>query len=237
MTYNEFQQPIGESLPDYKEGQFPKIQRLEGKYCILEHLSAEKHLSDLYYFYGKPYAELKDWTYLSSSPVANKEELLALLMKQEASTDPYYFVIIDKKGGKTIGTFALMRIDPKNRVIEVGTVIFSKALQRTRMATEAQYLLAKYVFETLRYRRYEWKCDALNAPSRYAAQRLGFIYEGTFRQAIVYKGRTRDTAWFSMIDKEWKGNRQAFEQWLSEDNFTIDGFQKHSLSELKRNLS
>jgi len=126
-----------------------------------------------------------------------------------------------------------MRIDPKNRVIEVGWVIYSPALQRTRMATEAQYLLAKYVFETLRYRRYEWKCDSLNAPSRRAAERLGFVYEGTFRQAVVYKGRSRDTAWFTMIDKEWTVNKCILEQWLSPENFDSQGKQQKSLKKLR----
>ena len=130
-----------------------------------------------------------------------------------------------------------MRIDPKNRVIEVGWVIYSPALQRTRMATEAQYLLAKYVFETLRYRRYEWKCDSLNAPSRRAAERLGFVYEGTFRQAVVYKGRSRDTAWFTMIDKEWTVNKCILEQWLSPENFDSQGKQQKSLKKLRELIS
>ena len=133
-----------------------------------------------------------------------------------------------------MGTLALMRIDPKNRVIEVGWVNYSPTLQRTRMATEAQYLLAKYVFETLQYRRYEWKCDSLNAPSRRAAERLGFVYEGMFRQAVVYKGRSRDTAWFAMLDKEWEGNKRALEQWLSPDNFDSQGKQRQSLRAIRQ---
>ena len=177
---------------------------------------------------------MPDWTYLSIAPSKNKEALYALLTKQEASVDPYFLAIIDKQTQKAVGTLALMRIDPKNRVIEVGWVNYSPALQRTRMATEAQYLLAKYVFETLQYRRYEWKCDSLNAPSRRAAERLGFVYEGTFRQAVVYKGRSRDTAWFAMLDKEWEGNKRAFEQWLSPENFDSQGRQRQSLHTIRQ---
>lgn len=132
--------------------------------------------------------------------------------------------------GKSIGTFALMRIDPDNRVIEVGWVIYSPQLAQTRIATEAQFLLAQYVFETLQYRRYEWKCDSLNAPSRKAAERLGFIFEGIFRQAQVYYGRNRDTAWFSMLDCEWAEKKKRLQQWLSEDNFDENGQQKCALS-------
>ena len=176
---------------------------------------------------------MPDWTYLSIAPAKNKEELHALLTKQEASTDPYFLTIVDKQTRKAVGTLALMRIDSKNRVIEVGWVNYSPALQRTRMATEVQYLLAKYVFEVLQYRRYEWKCDSLNAPSRRAAERLGFVYEGTFRQAVVYKGRSRDTAWFAMIDKEWEANKRALEQWLSPENFDSQGKQRKSLKGFK----
>ena len=131
-----------------------------------------------------------------------------------------------------MGTFSLMRIDQNNRVIEVGAVTFSPALKGTRIGTEAQYLLARYVFEELNYRRYEWKCDALNLPSRRAAERLGFVYEGTFRQAVVYKGRTRDTDWMSMIDKDWPQVKARLEAWLAPENFDKDGRQYKSLREL-----
>lgn len=154
------------------------------------------------------------------------------MKKMLASTDPYYLTIIDKTSNKALGTFALMRIDPQNRVIEMGWVIYSEALQKTRQATEAQYLVMKYVFETLAYRRYEWKCDHLNQSSRQAAQRLGFTYEGTFRQAVVYKNRTRDTDWFSMLDSEWPKRKQKLENWLADSNFDANGQQLTSLSHI-----
>ena len=181
MTINEYNQPIGETLPNFSLGEMPTIKVLEGVYCQLEHLSAEKHLDNLSEFYLEANTNPADWTYLFLSPLKDKEELRTLLTKQEASADPYYFSIVSKETGKAIGTFSLMRIEPKYRVIEVGAVTYSDTLKHTRIATEAQYLLAKYVFETLQYRRYEWKCDSLNMLSRRAAERLGFIYEGTFR--------------------------------------------------------
>ena len=234
MNTNQYNQPIGEALPDFSVGETPHITLLEGNYCWLEPLSVAKHLDDLSDFYLESNAVMPDWTYLSIAPAKNKEALHALLTKQEAAADPYFLTIVDKQTRKAVGTLALMRIDPKNRVIEVGWVNYSPALQRTRMATEAQYLLAKYVFETLQYRRYEWKCDSLNVPSRRAAERLGFVYEGTFRQAVVYKGRSRDTAWFAMIDKEWEANKRALEQWLSPENFDSQGGQRQSLHTIRQ---
>ena len=143
--------------------------------------------------------------------------------------DRFYYAIIDKATGKALGTFSLMRIDQANRTIEVGSVTFSPALKQTRMGTEAHCLLARYVFEELNYRRYEWKCDALNLPSRKAAERLGFVYEGTFRQAVIYKGRTRDTDWLSMIDKDWPQVKACLEAWLKSENFDEEGHQLKSL--------
>ena len=127
-----------------------------------------------------------------------------------------------------------MRIDPANRVIEVGNILYTPALQRTPGATEAQYLLARYIFDELGYRRYEWKCNDLNAPSRRAALRFGFTYEGTFRQHLIVKGRNRDTAWYSMLDGEWPSRRAAFETWLAPDNFDAQGVQKTSLADLMK---
>ena len=140
--------------------------------------------------------------------------------------------MVDRTTGKAVGTLALMRMDPGNGVIEVGHVTFSPKLQRTALSTEAQYLLMRRVFDELGYRRYEWKCDSLNAPSRATAQRLGFQFEGIFRQAVVYKGRTRDTAWFSIIDSEWPARRAAFERWLAPENFDENGVQRRRLGEM-----
>lgn len=230
MKINELGQPIGDALPNFKPGDLPKMERLEGRYVIVECLSKDKHGADLYEVYG-PDSPADMWTYLFQNPVQSQEEWSALLDQMLTAQDRFYFAIVDKESGKALGTFALMRINRGSRVIEVGSVTYSPQLKRTRLATEAQYLLARYVFEELEYRRYEWKCDALNQPSRYAAERLGFIYEGTFRQAVVYKGRNRDTDWLAMIDKDWAAVKIRLEKWLSPDNFDENGQQIKALSD------
>ncbi len=143
------------------------------------------------------------------------------------------YAVIDRDADKAVGTLSLMRQDPNNGVIEVGNVMFSPLLKRTPISTEAQFRIMAYLFDDLGYRRYEWKCDSLNAPSRNAAQRLGFRFEGIFRQAMIYKGRSRGTAWYSIIDADWPTLRQAFQEWLAPDNFTIDGRQRRALSEIR----
>lgn len=230
MKINELGQPIGDALPNFKPGDLPKMERLEGRYVIVECLSKDKHGADLYEVYG-PDSPADMWTYLFQNPVQSQEEWSALLDQMLAAQDRFYYAIVDKESGKALGTFALMRINRGSRVIEVGSVTYSPQLKRTRLATEAQYLLARYVFEELEYRRYEWKCDALNQPSRYAAERLGFIYEGTFRQAVVYKGRNRDTDWLAMIDRDWPAVKTRLEKWLSPDNFDENGQQIKALSD------
>ena len=230
MKINELGQPIGDALPNFKPGDLPKMERLEGRYVIVECLSKDKHGADLYEVYG-PDSPANMWTYLFQNPVQSQEEWSALLDQMLAAQDRFYYAIVDKESGKALGTFALMRINRGSRVMEVGSVTYSPQLKRTRLATEAQYLLARYVFEELEYRRYEWKCDALNQPSRYAAERLGFIYEGTFRQAVVYKGRNRDTDWLAMIDKDWPAVKIRLEKWLSPDNFDENGQQIKALSD------
>ena len=230
MKINELGQPIGDALPNFKPGDLPKMERLEGRYVIVECLSKDKHGADLYEVYG-PDSPADMWTYLFQNPVQSQEEWSALLDQMLTAQDRFYYAIVDKESGKALGTFALMRINRGSRVNEVGSVTYSPQLKRTRLATEAQYLLARYVFEELEYRRYEWKCDALNQPSRYAAERLGFIYEGTFRQAVVYKGRNRDTDWLAMIDKGWPAVKIRLEKWLSPDNFDENGQQIKALSD------
>ena len=230
MPVNEYGQMIGEPV-DNTPGVLPSLVRIEGQYTIIEALSVEKHAEDLFAVYG-PDSPRDMWTYLFQEPVADMEELVSLLNQMLARKDRFYYAIIDKETCKTLGTFSLMRIDQANRTIEVGAVTFSPALKQTRMGTEAHYLLARYVFEELNYRRYEWKCDAFNLPSRRAAERLGFIYEGTFRQAVIYKGRTRDTDWMSMIDKDWLQVKARLETWLDPENFDENGRQYKSLGEL-----
>jgi len=230
MRINELGQPIGEALPDFKPGDLPKLERIEGQYVVIERLSKDKHGADLYEVYG-PDSPADMWTYLFQNPAQNQAEWSQKLDRMLAAQDRFHYAIVDKESGKALGTFALMRIDRGNRVIEVGAVTYSPQLKRTRLATEAQYLLARYVFEELEYRRYEWKCDTLNEPSKRAAKRLGFTYEGRFRQAVVYKGRNRDTDWYSMIDQEWPKLKERFEKWLHPENFNEEGVQYHSLSQ------
>lgn len=227
MPVNEYGQMIGEPVDD-TPGVLPSLVRIEGQYTIIEALSVEKHAEDLLAVYG-PDSPREMWTYLFQPPVENLEELIVALKQMLERKDRFYYAIIDKATGKALGTFSLMRIDQANRVIEVGAVTFSPALKHTRMGTEAQFLLARYVFEELNYRRYEWKCDALNLPSRKAAERLGFVYEGTFRQAVIYKGRTRDTDWLSMIDKDWPQVKACLEAWLKSENFDEEGHKLKSL--------
>ena len=229
MPVNEYGQMIGEPVDD-TPGVLPSLVRIEGQYTIIEALSVEKHVKDLLAVYG-PDSPRDMWTYLFQEPVADMEELVSLLNQMLARKDRFFYAILDRETGKALGTFSLMRIDQNNRVVEVGTVIFSPKIRGTRIGTEAQYLLARYVFEELNYRRYEWKCDALNRSSKRAAERLGFVYEGTFRQAVIYKGRTRDTDWLSMIDKDWPKVKARFEAWLKSENFDEEGHQLKSLQE------
>ncbi|HEL1828756.1 TPA: GNAT family N-acetyltransferase [Streptococcus suis] len=228
MPINSFGQEIGMPLPHYSSGERPSLETIQGHTVRLEKLSLH-HADDLYQFYG-PNAKKADWTYLALEPFEDRATFQDYFQTLLDSTDPHYLAIIDQATNQAVGTFALMRIDTNHRSIEVGWVIFSPQLQRTRQATEAHYLLMNYVFEELGYRRYEWKCDSLNQTSQAAAKRLGFIYEGTFRQALVYKERNRDTAWFSLLDHEWPDRKRALENWLADSNFDGQGQQKQPLS-------
>ena len=163
------------------------------------------------------------------SPFATRESYREWAAAAAASADPRFYVVVDKTSGDALGTVSLMRQDLANGAIEIGNIMYSKRVQRTPISTEVQYLLMRYVFDELGNRRYEWKCDSLNARSRQSAARLGFTYEGTFRQAVVYKGRSRDTAWFSMLDSEWPRVREGFEEWLDPENFNDDGLQLRAL--------
>jgi len=167
---------------------------------------------------------------MPDGPFLEREAFDENMRSKEVSEDPLFYAIVDRRTRLAVGRAALMRIDPQNRVIEVGNIMYTLALQRTRGATEAMYLLARYVFEDLGYRRYEWKCNALNEPSRRAALRLGFSFEGIFRQHMIVKGRNRDTAWFSMLDSEWPARKREFERWLDGSNFDSQGLQKTPLN-------
>ncbi len=172
------------------------------------------------------------WQYLFEGPFADRAAFDIHLKRIAASEDPLFFAILDNASGRAVGYASYMRIEPVHRVIEVGSILYTPRLQQTTLATEAMYLMARHVFEDLGYRRYEWKCNALNAPSRRAALRFGFTFEGIFRQHMIVKGRNRDTAWFSMLDSEWPARKANFERWLDPSNFSADGRQKVALSTL-----
>jgi RimJ/RimL family protein N-acetyltransferase len=175
----------------------------------------------------------RDWTYLFDERPRRREDFDAYLTKLASSEDPLHFAIIDSHSQQALGTAALARIDPGHGSIEVGYIAFAPRLQRTAAGTESMYLLMRLAFDELGYRRYEWKCDSLNAPSRAAAERYGFSFEGIFRNAVVYKGRSRDTAWYSITDREWPRVHSAFESWLDPANFDEHGRQKRRLQDLR----
>jgi RimJ/RimL family protein N-acetyltransferase len=225
---NQFDQPIGAAVPGWSERPRPPRDTLPGRYCRLEPVAVDLHAADLYAAYMEA-PDDRDWTYLFSerphTPAIFREYLAGLA----ASEDPLHYVILDE-AAKPVGTAALMRIEPNHGVIEVGCITFSPRLKRTRAGTEAMYLLMRLVFDQLGFRRYEWKCDSLNSASRSAAERYGFTFEGIFRRAIVYKGRSRDTAWYSVVAEEWPRIRSAFETWLNPGNFDDAGRQRRPLS-------
>jgi RimJ/RimL family protein N-acetyltransferase len=175
------------------------------------------------------------WRYMGEGPFPNRAAFDEAFQAKEKSTNPLFFAIEDKVSGLAVGQASYMRIEPAHRVIEVGNIVFTPALQRSRGATEAMYLMAQHAFEDLGYRRYEWKCNALNHPSRQAALRLGFVFEGIFRQHMIIKGRNRDTAWFSITDGEWPLRKANLERWLAPSNFDSEGRQILSLSRLNGN--
>jgi RimJ/RimL family protein N-acetyltransferase len=218
--------PVGKPV-DTTHAKLPGAVTLDGRFGRVEKLDA-RHAGDLW-----PAVQGHDalWTYMGYGPFANETAFAAWVPQRAALADPYAYAIIDANG-RAVGIATLMEIRPDMRVIEVGHIVYSPALQRTPLATEAQYLLARYAFETLGYRRYEWKCNAHNAPSRRAAERFGFTFEGVFRQHMIIKGRNRDTAWYAMLDSEWPARKRAFERWLAAENFDAGGQQKKSLREL-----
>ncbi|RII20729.1 putative ribosomal N-acetyltransferase YdaF [Streptomyces sp. YIM 130001] len=229
---NAYDQPVGEPVPGWAPRAVPERIGLEGRYCGLEPLDAERHAAELYAAYATA-PDGRNWTYLPDGPFESADDYRRWAAAAQRSDDPLHYAVIDRATGAAVGTASLIRHNPGHGVIEVGYVVFSPLLQRTPISTEAQYLLMAYVFDKLGYRRYEWKCDALNAPSRKAAERLGFTFEGIFRQAVIYKGRNRDTAWYSIVDGEWPLLREAFRTWLAPENFDEHGRQKHSLTELR----
>ena len=229
---NELGQPVGEEVVAWTARPRPPRTGMVGRYCRVEPLDVGRHAAELWEA-NQLDRDGRMWTYLSVGPFERFEEYRAWVESVVPSEDPLFHAIVDAESGKAVGICAYLRIDPGNGVIEVGHLQYSPRLQQTRAATEAMYLMMRRAFEELGYRRYEWKCDSLNGPSRAAAERLGFRYEGLFRKAIIYKGRSRDTAWFSIIDDEWPGVKRALEEWLEPENFDAEGRQVRRLSDLR----
>jgi RimJ/RimL family protein N-acetyltransferase len=227
--HNDLGLPIGFPLPDWTPRPKPPRTAMEGRFCSVELVDPARHAADLHAANSLD-REGRNWTYLPYGPFPRLEDYRAWLDRVSAGEDPLFHTVIERESGRAVGVASYMRIDPGAGVIEVGGINYSPALQRTPAATEAMYLMMRRVFDELGYRRYEWKCDSLNAPSRAAAERLGFTYEGMFRQATVYKARNRDTCWFSILDSEWPALKRGFEQWLHPDNFDAAGRQRRRLS-------
>ena len=220
----------GEIIKEFVVPPHPKGITIEGNLVNLKPLVSNQFANELFQSNAIDKDDL-NWTYLPYGPFENLEDYSKWIESFEMSNDPVFFAIISKKLKKAIGVASYLRINPSIGSIEVGHINFSPLLQRTSEATEAMYLMMKWVFDN-GYRRYEWKCNALNLKSRNAAQRLGFSYEGVFRQMTIAKGRNRDTAWFAMIDKEWQSIERCFIEFLSESNFELNGKPKISLSSL-----
>lgn len=221
--------PIGPRLADPSPARRPQRVVLDGHWCRLEPIDPVRHGDDLFVASTPPDAARR-FRYLFDPVVRTRAELDDWMAKAVVSEDPLVFAVIDKRTGRCEGRQTLMRITPEYRSIETGNIYWGPAISRSQVATEANFLFAQYVFDTLGYRRFEWKCDALNAPSRRAALRFGFTYEGHFRRSLINKGRTRDTTWFAMIDEEWPRIKAAYGRWLDPANFDAHGQQKTPLA-------
>ncbi len=213
----------------------PEPVALDGRHVRVVPFTPERHAADLYArTHGPEKAAL--WAYLTPEPFADLEAFTEYYVRAAAASDPLLFAIEDRRDGRAVGHASYMRIEPVHRVMEVGNILFTPQLQHRPGGTEAMYLMARHAFETLGFRRYEWKCNALNTPSRRAAERLGFTFEGIFRQHMIVKGRNRDTAWFALLDGDWPRARAAFEAWLDPENFDADGRQRRRLEDLRAAL-
>ncbi len=223
---------VGAPLPDWTALPRPDHRLMAGRYGWLEPLAAKSHAASLFAHFREP-TEVSGWTYLPYGPFEQPEQLATWAEGHQLGNDPMFFAIIDAATDQAVGVASFLNIQPQTGSIEVGHIHFSPALQKTRLATEAMYLMMKLVFK-LGYRRYEWKCDALNRPSRAAALRFGFSHEGIFRQHLVVKGRNRDTAWHACIDQEWPALKAAYDTWLKPENFDELGRQRQRLVDLTR---
>jgi RimJ/RimL family protein N-acetyltransferase len=212
----------------------PRRQAMEGRFVRLEPLDAARHGDALFAVTAD---EPERYRYLFEPPPKDRAGLQPWLDKAETSTDPFWFTVIDRTSGAIVGRQSLMRIDPVFGVIEIGSILWSGLMARSPASTEALFLFARHAFDDLGYRRFEWKCDNRNEPSKKAAQRFGFTFEGVFRQHMIVKGENRDTAWFSMLDREWPVIGEAFERWLDPANFDAEGRQKKRLADIRSALA
>ena len=230
--HNALGQPVGEPVPDWTPRPRPEGKVLEGRLCRLEPLRAELHAEALHEAHAAD-REGRNWTYLPYGPFASAAEYAAWVRSVQDGDDPVFYALLDRTTRRPVGVASFLRIDPGMGVIEVGHLCFSPALQRRPAASEALYLMLRHAFDDLGYRRTEWKCDSLNAPSCRAARRLGFPPEGVFPTAVVMKGRNRDNAWFSIVESEWPALRRALEAWLDPENFDDAGLQRRRLEALR----
>jgi RimJ/RimL family protein N-acetyltransferase len=226
---NHLGQPIGEPVPGWRPVPRPPRAALEGRFCRVEPLDPARHAADLFAAYAEDGAG-RIWTYLPYGPFATPGDFGAWLAASCLGDDPLFHAVVERGSGRALGLASYLRIDPAVGVIEVGHINYAPRLQRTPAATEAMFLMMRRVFAELGYRRYEWKCDALNAGSRRAAERLGFTFEGVFRQATIYKQRNRDTAWYAVIDRDWPALERAYARWLDPANFDAAGRQRQRLT-------
>jgi RimJ/RimL family protein N-acetyltransferase len=220
---------LGFVVPGWAPRPRPDGSPLEGRFARLERLDVARHRRSLW---DAVRGNDRVWDYLPYGPFVTEKDFAGWLESRAKLSDPFYYTVIDRGSGHALGCLTLMEIRPEMGVIEMGNIFYSPALQRTPASTETFYLIARYVFDVLGYRRYEWKCNDLNDPSKFAALRFGFTFEGVFRQHLVVKGRNRDTAWYSMLDRDWPSRKAIFERWLSPDNFDPNGRQKLSLSQM-----
>jgi RimJ/RimL family protein N-acetyltransferase len=233
---NHLGQPVGAPVVGWSPRPLPPRTAMAGRLCTIEPLDPARHAAPLFAAYSED-REGRMWTYLPRGPYGSPDEYRSWAEAARRADDPLVHTILDNASGEPVGTASYMRIEPSVGVIEIGSITYSPRLQRRPAATEAMYLMMRRVFDELGYRRYEWKCDSLNQPSRNAAARLGFRYEGLFRQASITRGGNRDTTWFSVIDNEWPALRAAFERWLDPANFAPDGTQLRSLASLRSNAA
>jgi len=228
---NELGQKVGFPVPDFAPPPRPPRTPMQGRTCRLEILDKARHAADLLAAYQTA-EDSRSWTYLPYGPHADLAAFEAWMDKTALGDDPLFHAVIDLETEKAVGVASYLRIDPPLSSIEVGHIHFSPLMQQGISSTETMYLMMARAFDELGYRRYEWKCNNLNEASKRAALRLGFTFEGVFRQMMVTKGRNRDSAWFSLLDREWPMVKDAFQEWLDPSNFDADGRQKQSLSDL-----